>query len=72
MGFTGVIYLKEYNKIKHHKNKIREINETTVIKHFKEGNAVVTVLNEENGKEMILDAFSATEDIKKYLGNVFL
>lgn len=72
MGFTGVIYIKEYEKIKHHKNKMRDINESTVIKHFKAGEAVITVFNEENGNEVVIDAFSDDEMIRKYLGKQFL
>lgn len=72
LGYTGIIYTKEYDKIKHHKNKIRDINEETVIKHFKSGNATIRVFNEENMKEFIVDPFSSEEDIKKYLGKKFL
>ncbi len=72
IGFTGTIYIKEYDKIKHHKNKARELNEDTVAEQFKAGNAVITVLNEESGKETLIDEFSSAEEIKKYLGSKFL
>ncbi len=72
IGFTGTLFLKEYDKIKHHKNKMRMLNEKTVAEQFRAGNAVVTVLNEESGHEVVLDAFSSEEDIKKYLGKHFL
>lgn len=72
IGFTGTIYTKEYDKIKNHKNKIRELNEDTVIEQFKAGNAVITVFNEESGKETVIDEFSSDEDVKKYLGSKFV
>lgn len=72
IGFTGTIFIKEYSKIKHHKNKIRMINEETVAEQFKKGEAVITVLNEESGKETVLDVYSGEEEIKKYLGSKFL
>lgn len=72
IGFTGTIYIKEYGKIKHHKNKMRELNEDTVIEQFKKGEAVITVLNEESGKETVIDIYSSEEEIRKYLGAKFL
>lgn len=72
IGYTGIIYTKQYDKIKHHKNKIRDINEETVIKQFKQGKATVTVINEESGSEITIDAFSPDEDIRRYLGKDFL
>lgn len=72
IGLTGNMYVKEHLKIKHHKNKIRELNEDTVIKAFKNGDAEVTVYFEETDTEIIIDAFSDNETIKKYLGKKFL
>ncbi len=72
IGFTGTLFLKEYDKIKHHKNKVRMLNEKTVAEQFRAGNAVITVINEETGTETVLDEFSSEEDIKKYLGKKFL
>lgn len=72
IGFTGTIYIKEFSKIKNHKNKIRELNEETVAEQFKKGEATITVLNEESGKETIIDVYSSEEDIRKYLGEKFL
>lgn len=72
IGFTGTIFLKEYSKIKEHKNKIRMINEETVAEQFKKGKAEVTVLNEESGNQITLDINSDPEDIKKYLGKKFM
>lgn len=68
----GSYYTKEFEKIKHHKNKVREVNEDTVIKAFKQGNTEVTVFFEESDKIMVIDDFSNPEDIKKYLGKKFL
>lgn len=72
IGISGELYVKEFEKIKHHKNKIREVHETTVIKQFKLGKAEVLVVFEETGKEILIDDFSDKEDIKKYLGKKFL
>lgn len=72
IGLTGSIYVKEYVKIKHHKNKIREINEDTVIKQFKEGDTEICVFFEETNTEIFVDDFSDDETIKKYLGKKFL
>lgn len=72
IGITGSHYTNEFEKIKHHNNKIREVREETVIKAFKNGKAEVLVYFEENGREMLLDNFSDSDLIKKYLGKKFL
>lgn len=72
IGLTGTMYVKEFIKIKHHKNKLRDINEDTVVKAFKNGDAEITVYFEETDNEIIVDAFSDQETIKKYLGKKFL
>ncbi len=72
IGFTGSMYTKEHTKIKHHKNKIREINEDTVAKAFKSGTAEVMVYFEETDIEILVDAYSDDETIKKYLGKKFI
>jgi len=72
IGITGHYYAREQVKIKHHKNRIREIEERTVIKAFKAGKAQILVIFEETGKEIMIDDFSDPEDIKKYLGKKFL
>ncbi len=69
---TGAIYTSEQVKIKHHQNKIRHINEDTVIKHFKNGDTEVLVIFEETGESYLIDDFSEPELIKKYLGKKFL
>lgn len=68
----GHYYTKEFEKVKHHKNKIREVKEETVVKFFKDGSAEVLVFFEEDGREILLDNFSDPADIKKYLGKKFL
>jgi len=72
IGITGSMYTKSFDKIKHHKNKIRQINESTVAKFFLEDNAEILVIFEETGDEFVVDCFSSEEDIKKYLGKAFL
>lgn len=72
IGLTGEHYANEFEKIKHHKTKTREVKESTVVKFFKEGKAGVKVIFEETGKEYVLDYFSDRELIIKYLGKVFL
>lgn len=72
IGISGAHYTNEFEKIKHHNNKIREVREDTVIKMFKQGKAEVLVIFEENGKEYLLDNFSDDDMIRKYLGKKFL
>ncbi len=72
IGIMGTIYTKEFVKIKHHKNKIRDINEATVVKAFKSGGAEVDVYFEETDKIITITPFSDEELIKKYLGKQFL
>ena len=72
IGVTGSIYVKEHVKIKHHKNKIREINEDTVVKIFKSGNAQILVFFEETQAEIMVDALSDDDVIRKYLGKIFV
>lgn len=72
IGITGAIYVKEFEKIKHHKNKLRTVTEDTVVKMFKQGDTEVVVYLEETDQELIIDAFSDEENIKRYLGKRFL
>ncbi len=69
---TGHYYVNEFEKIKKHKNKVREIHESTVIKAFKSGNAGVKVVFEETDTTYTLDSFSDQELIIKYLGKNFI
>jgi len=72
IGLSGHYYANEFKKIKHHKNKTREISEDTVIKSFKSGKTGVIVIFEETGKKYILDNFSDKDLISKYLGKSFI
>ncbi|MCH4891100.1 hypothetical protein EZV73_26215 [Acidaminobacter sp. JC074] len=72
IGITGSHYTIEFEKIKHHSNKIREVREDTVAKAFVQGKAEVLVIFEETGKQLLLDNFSDRDQIKKYLGKKFL
>jgi hypothetical protein len=72
IGLTGSHFVKEFSKIKHYDNKIREVSEETVAKKFKEGNTKVIVQFEEDGREIELDDFSDPQLIKKYLGKHFV
>lgn len=72
IGITGSMYVKEHEKIKHHKNKIRELNEETVIKAFKAGDAEIRIYFEETDVEVFVDAYSDEETIKRYLGKKFV
>ncbi len=72
IGITGHHYAKEFQKIKNHRNKVREVKEETVVRFFKEGTAGVIVIFEETGVEYTLDNFSDPELISKYLGKIFL
>ena len=68
----GAYYTKDFEKEKKNIIKVREVREDTVIKAFAQGNCEVLVINEENGKEVLVDDFSSDEDVKKYLGKKFL
>lgn len=72
IGITGSHFTNEFEKIKHHNNKVREVREETVAKAFKAGKAEVLVIFEETSKELLLDNFSDNDVIKKYLGKKFL
>lgn len=72
IDLLGSYYTKEYKKKKHHKNKIREVKESTVEKFFLQGKAEVLVIMEEQNIEILLDVFSNRNDIKRYLGKSFL
>lgn len=68
----GYFFTKEYEKKKHHKNKLREVKENTVAKFFLEGDTEILVYFQESDKEILLTPESNPEDIKKYLGEKFL
>lgn len=72
IGLTGSHFVKEFVKIRHHDNKVREISEETVAKKFKEGNTKVIVHFEEDGREIELDDFSDPDLIRKFLGKTFI
>lgn len=72
IGLTGSHFVKEFVKIRHHENKLREISEETVAKKFKEGNTKVIIHFEEDSRQIELDDFSDPELIRKYLGKMFL
>lgn len=65
-------YTKDYEKKKKNLTKTREVTEATVRKFFLQGDCEVLVVLEDSGKEILLDDFSPSEDIKKYLGPKFL
>lgn len=68
----GFYFTREYVKIKKHKNKIREIKESTVRKEFLNENAEILVVIEELEKEILIDYFSPAETIREYLGESFI
>ncbi|QXM05523.1 hypothetical protein [Crassaminicella indica] len=69
---TGYYFTKEFEKKKHHKNKVREVKEETVAKAFLEGNTEILIYFQESEREIIITPLSDPKDIKKYLGNKFL
>lgn len=71
VGITGIFYTKEFVKIKHYKNKIRFLNESTIIKAFKEGNTEIDVYFEETDTIVNITPESGEEEIRKYLGRKF-
>lgn len=68
----GQYFTKEQQKIKHHKNKVRPIQEDTVAKNFLADDAEITVYFEDTGKTLVIDSFSDEELIKTYLGKKFM
>lgn len=72
IGIMEQYFVREFVKIKHHKNKVREISEHTVAKAFLAGDARVTIYFEESEKEIILEPDSNPDDIRKYLGKRFI
>ena len=70
--FKGDYFMKEYETIKHHKNKVRIIQEATVAEAFKKGSVEIVIHFEDSEKIISLDEFSSPEDVKKYLGANFL
>jgi hypothetical protein len=72
ISLKGDYYLKEYETIKNHKNKIRYLREETVSEVFKKGEAEIVVHFEDSTKVITIDYFSDSELIKKYLGPKFV
>lgn len=72
MTYRGDYFVKEYETIKHHKNKVRYLREETVAKDFKNGNVEIIIHFEDSEKRIVVDEFSDAETIKKYLGPRFL
>lgn len=69
---SGYYFTKEFEKKKHHRNKVREIKEDTVAKFFLEGDTAILVYFEESDREVLITLESDPKDIKKYLGDKFL
>lgn len=69
---TGYYFTKEFEKKKHHKNKIREIKEETIAKFFLAGDIEVLIYFQESEREILITPFSDSKDIKKYLGDKFI
>lgn len=69
---NGQYFTKEYETIKNHKNKVRPIQEDTVAKVYKEYEAIITVIFEETGKTVVIDAFEDEEIVETYLGKKFV
>lgn len=70
--YKGDYFMKEYETIKHHKNKTRYLRTETVAEAFKKGGVEIIIHFEDQDKTLTLDEFSSPEDIKKYLGQKFL
>ncbi len=72
LSYKGHYYLKEYETIKHHKNRVRYLREETVANAFKKGNAEIIVHFEDSEKTVEVTCFSDEDTIRKYLGKAFL
>ncbi len=71
-SLKGSYFTRTQVKIKHHQDKLRYIREETVIKQFKEDNAIIYVHFDGTDRVVELDFFSAEEDVLKYLGKKFI
>ncbi|PID82854.1 MAG: hypothetical protein CSB15_01230 [Clostridiales bacterium] len=71
-SLKGSYFTRTQIKIKHHQDKLRYIREETVIKQFKDENAIIYVHFDGSDRVVELDYFSSEDDIKKYLGKKFL
>lgn len=72
IGLSGSHYTRDFDKKKHHKNKVRFIMEDTVAKHFKAGKAEIIVYFEETNETIHVTPESDFEIINKYLGSKFI
>ncbi len=72
IGYKGQYFSKEYETIKHHKNKIRYLREETVAKQFKKGDVEIIVHFEDKSETITIDEFSNESIIMKYLGKKFI
>ncbi len=67
----GYYFTKEYKKEKKGKQKVREILEETVRKHFRNGDCDIEILFEETDKLLLITPDSPREEIVRYLGEKF-
>lgn len=72
IGLKGYYFIKNYEKPKKNKVKIRKILEETVRKFFRNRDCSIVVFFEETEKEILITPNSPTEEIIKYLGKSFL
>lgn len=72
IDFKGNYYTRTQVKIKHHKDKIRYVQENTIIKKFKEHKAAIYVHLEDREEAIYIDSFSDRDLISRYLGEKFL
>ncbi len=68
----GQYFTKEYKKVRNHKQKIRPIQEDTVVKNFLNDDAEITIIFEETGKTLVIDSHTDEETVKTYLGKKFI
>lgn len=68
----GDVFVKEYESIKHHKNKTRYLREETVAESFKKGDVEIIIHFEENDKIITINDFSSEDLVRTFLGPKFL
>lgn len=72
IGISGQYFAREYVKAKKNKTQVREVNETTVLKSFMNGDTDIEIIIEDLDKVVFIDYFTDSDIIRQYLGEKFI